>query len=406
MDSDLLARGVSLDAARTSRMDRAVTTRAVQIVCGAGIVSGKEIVSLHLARGLRDAGWEPQFMTSNWGDGEFVRRLENDDIPYQRLRLGFISTTLRVAPLLMTLDQLRYWPALVYGYLRIIARTAPRAVIHTNWHHALLLLPFLRPHRDIYWAHELFPNVPHYARIMRAIAKRVGRVVCVSDAVARSIEVLGVPKSKVKTVHNGIPLVESISAQGDQRKLRLGIVGQIGPWKGHVDLIDALALLPRDDTQVSLQIFGTGAPGHIRSLESRITELNLADQVEWCGFVRDQAEIYSRIDVCVVPSRCDEALGMTALEASGFGRPVITSDRGGLPEVVVDGVTGFVVEAQSPNQLAQAIKSLVCSPDLVKSMGEAGRKRIQSEFSLDRCVRQFIGVVEDLKAQADRREDI
>ena len=121
----------------------------ILVVCGAGIVAGKEIVSLHLARGLRDAGWEPQFMTSNWGDGEFVRRLEHDDIPYQRLRLGFISASLRVAPLLMTLDQPRYWPALVYGYLRIIARTAPRAVIHTNWHHALLLLPFLRPRRDI-----------------------------------------------------------------------------------------------------------------------------------------------------------------------------------------------------------------------------------------------------------------
>src|SRR3979411_2391793 len=92
----------------------------VLIVCGAGIVSGKEIVSLHLARGLRDAGWNPQFVTSKWSDGEFVRRLEKEGFKYQRLRIGIISASLRIVPLLMTLDQLSYWPALAYGYSRFI----------------------------------------------------------------------------------------------------------------------------------------------------------------------------------------------------------------------------------------------------------------------------------------------
>ena len=136
---------------------RAHEFRAVQIVCGAGIVSGKEIVSLLLARGLRDAGWNPEFMTSPWGDGEFVRRLEQDGFNYRLLRLGFISASLRREPLLMTLDQIRYWPSLAYKYSRLVAATSPRAIIHTNWHHALLLLPFLSPHRDIFWVHELFP---------------------------------------------------------------------------------------------------------------------------------------------------------------------------------------------------------------------------------------------------------
>src|SRR5450755_3052266 len=116
----------------------------VLIVCGAGIVSGKEIVSLHLARGLRDAGWTSRFLTSEWGDGEFVRRLEHDGFRYQCLRLGFISASLCVEPMLMTLDQLRYWPSLAFGYVRAVKKCGPRAVIHTNWHHALLLLPFLR----------------------------------------------------------------------------------------------------------------------------------------------------------------------------------------------------------------------------------------------------------------------
>src|SRR5207244_3822385 len=155
---------------------------------------------------------------------------------YQSLRLGFISGSLRIEPILMTLDQMRYWPLLAYGYVRAVKKIAPRAVIHTNWHHALLLLPFLTPSRDIYLVHEIFPDVPLYARVLGAIAKKVGRVVCVSDAVACSVLALGVPESRLTVIHNGLPPLDSMSVPTDQARLRLGIVGQIGPWKGHEDL--------------------------------------------------------------------------------------------------------------------------------------------------------------------------
>lgn len=371
----------------------------VQIVCGAGIVSGKEIVSLLLARGLRETGWNPEFVTSRWGDGEFVSRLEQQGFKYRSLRIGFISASFRIVPLLMTLDQLRYWPALAYGYNRLINSTAPQAVIHTNWHHALLLLPFLKPHRDIFWVHEIFPNIPHYACVLRAIGTRVGRVVCVSHAVARSVLALGVLESSVTVIHNGLSPVDSMSAPADRPMLRLGIAGQIGPWKGHEDLLDALALLARDGVRVFLRIFGAGNPDYVKELKARVAELDLNDQVEWCGVMSKQSDIYRDIDVCVQPSRFDEPFGMSALEAGAFGRPVIGSARGGLPEIIEQGVTGFIVEAQHPNQLAKAIRAFVGRPDLIKTMGEAARKRIQSEFSLERCVGQFIQVIEGLNVQ-------
>ena len=280
--------------------------RTIEIVCGAGIVSGKEIVSLHLARGLRDAGWNPEFVTSSWGDGEFVRRLEQDGFKYQRLRIGFISASLRLDPLLMTLDQLRFWPALAYRYTRLIKATAPRAVIHTNWHHALLLLPFLKPHRDIFWVHECFPNTSRYSHVLRAIAKKVGRVVCVSHAVARAVMALGVPESHVVVVHNGLPPFDAIPAPGGQPALRAGIVGQIAPRKGHDDLIDALALLSRDGVHATLRIFGAGNPEYVASLKRKVSKLQLDDKVQWCGFVSSPVEIYTNLDICVVPTRIEE----------------------------------------------------------------------------------------------------
>ena len=374
-----------------------MTDRTVQIVCGAGMVSGKEIVSLLLGHGLRAAGWNPEFMTSSWGDGEFIRRLKQDGFNYQLLRLGFISASLRRESLLMTLDQLRYWPALAYRYNRVIATTAPQAVIHTNWHHALLLLPFLDPSRDIFWVHDLLPNSPHYAHIFRAIGRRVGRIACVSHAAARNVLALGVPASQLVVIHSGLPSVKPTPAPGEHATLRLGIVGQIGPWKGHDDLLDALALLSRGGVRVSLRIFGTGVPIYVDSLKRRAADLNLHDQVEWCGVERNQAEIYGNIDVCVVPSRFEEPFGMSALEAGGFGRPVICSAQGGLPEIVDDGVTGFVVEAQRPDQLSRAIRSFANNSHLVKTMGAAARKRVQSEFSLERFVGQFLKVVQELK---------
>jgi glycosyltransferase involved in cell wall biosynthesis len=375
-----------------------VATGTVCIVCGAGMVSGKEVISLSLARGLRSAGWNPQFITSRWNDGDFIRRLQGDGFSFGLLRLGFISATLQPAPLLMTLDQMRYWPALAYGYTRLVAATAPRAVIHTNWHHVLLLLPFLDARRDIFWLHDVLPASRRYARMLGAIARRVSRIVCVSRAGAHQVLALGVPESQVTVVYNGLPLADPIDAPGEQPTLRLGIVGQIGPWKGHDDLLDALALLARRNVRVLLRIFGSGAPAYVESLKRRVAELDLVDRVEWCGFLRNQAEIFRQIDVCVVPSRCEEPLATSALEANGFGRPVICSSRGGLPEIVEDGVTGFVVDAHRPDQLARAIETYARRPGLVQAMGEAARQRAQSHFSLACFVERFTQVIEQVAA--------
>jgi len=368
------------------------------IVCGAGMVSGKEVVSLILARGLRDAGWNPEFIAGRWGNGDFVRRLEGDGFRYELLRLGFISASLRPAPLLMTLDQIRYWPTLMRGYDRFIKAAAPRAVIHTNWHHMLLLLPFLDSRRDILWLHDLLPHTRRYAHMLAAISNKVRRVVCVSHAVARNVLLLGVPQSRVMVIHSGIPSSDAMPAPDGRPTLRLGIVGQIAPWKGHDDLLDALALLGPDRARVRLRIFGSGDPDYVAALKRRVAQLELNDQVDWCGFVENQADIFGSFDVCVMPSRCEESFGMSALEANGFGRPVIGSSRGGPAEIIENGETGIIVDAQRPEALAHAIATFVRSPGLAKSMGTAARRRSESSFSLGTFVGGFENVIEEVMA--------
>src|SRR5687768_16657497 len=113
----------------------------IAIVCGAGIVSGKEIMALELGSGLHAAGHSVVYVTSQWGDGHFSRRLRAMDFPFYRMRLGFISAALSVDSIRMTADQMARWPKLVYDYRRFLAQEQPRHVIHTNWHHLLLLWP-------------------------------------------------------------------------------------------------------------------------------------------------------------------------------------------------------------------------------------------------------------------------
>src|SRR5262249_1824942 len=153
-----------------------------------------------LARGLHDAGWRPGFITSKWNNPEVTARLQSSGFDCQFLWLGFISATLGIEPLRCTYGQLVRWPELVYGFRKITNAIQPRAVIHTNWHHALLLLPVLDPRRDICWLHEILPKKRRFAHTFSAISRRVGRIVCVSHAVARSVLALGIPESRIAVI--------------------------------------------------------------------------------------------------------------------------------------------------------------------------------------------------------------
>jgi glycosyltransferase involved in cell wall biosynthesis len=359
-------------------------------------VYGKEIVTLLLAKELCNTGWSPEFIASNWSGHDFRTWLRASGFRHKFLWLGFVSLTLRLYPLKCTFWQSVRLPQLLVGFYRITKTGGLRAVVHTNWQHCLLLLPLLRRQRDIYWAHEIPPLSRRYGYVFRAIGARVGRVVCVSQAVAERMLSLGVPSRKVVVVRNGIPSAEGTGAIGGGERLRLGIVGQIGERKGHEDLIDALGLLQRDGIRPSLSIFGFGAPEYVSALKQRAVELGVQHQIELCGYVADKSRIFGTIDVCIVPSRCDEALGMSAIEAAGFGSPVICSSRGGLPEIVKHGETGFVVDPERPEKIADAIKVFVQNRDLVRTMGAAAQARAHTEFSIQRFGNEFIQVLEEL----------
>ncbi|HEY2827082.1 MAG TPA: glycosyltransferase family 4 protein [Pirellulales bacterium] len=349
---------------------------------------------MELANGLRDAGYHVEMAVTSWTNGEFPRRLKGLNHPYTQMRLGYISGTPRFNEMRMTAHQLVYVPALWSTYGRFIHRTAPRKIIHTNWHHLLLLLPFLRRNRDLFWLHEVIPNKSRYRKLFSIFARRLSCFVAVSHAVRESLTALGISPDLITVIHNGLSEFPVSPQSGDQLNVRIGIVGQVGPWKGHEDLLVAFARLVPECPNCELHIFGADSGGYVEYLRNLISAWKLLDRVSWHGFISDPSEIYSKIDICVVPSRFKEPFGLVAVEAAIAGVPCVATNQGGLPEIIQDGVTGLLVEPDNPLRLSEALKQLVKNPVLRSKLGAAAKLRAKDHFSRNQFVAEFAALLE------------
>lgn len=370
------------------------------IVCGAGYVSGKEIMALELGQGLSEGGHRVSFVISSWNNGDFPDRLKRAGLPARALPVGFISATLTKECIRMTAEQAIRWPELLFGYARLLTLENPSRVVHTNLHHLLLLAPYLRSERDLAWIHELIPNSPRHHWAFNWLAKRLGAFICVSDAVAGSLRRIGIRREKLHIIHNGL----SDPANGQDREtgdglFRVGIVGQVGAWKGHDDLVDGFALVYQRYPRSELHIFGTGDPGYVNGLKQKCNDLGIADSVHWHGFVADRHGIYPALDACVVPSRTHDPLPTTALEAGFFGLPVVATRRGGLTEIIEHERNGLLVEVAQPDAIAGALCRLIEQSALRSQLGGNARRMALERFGRERFVSDFIELLEPARVE-------
>jgi len=369
----------------------------VFIVAGGAAVFGKETIALELGDGLRASGVDVSFISSLWcGDGAFGKRLQRLGIPAYFMRLGFISASLRLDSMWWTLDQLLRWPGLMLEFRRLLRREKPPHIIHTNWHHLLLLLPLLDVKRDVFWLHESVPDKPQYRRIFQWLSRRLRCFVPVSHAVAETLRQIGIPEEKIHIIHNGY--ADPVPREGGRSAhsgVRVAIAGQMSAHKGHEDLVDAFALVATKHPTAELHVFGRGQPEFEAVLKRRVEHLGLVNRVVWRGYVPERITIYQESDILVVPSRGADPLPGVAVEAAFFRLPVVATNRGGLPEIIQDGVTGFLLEAQKPEALAARLDQLVASSELRACLGAAARRRAETHFSRERFVAEITGLLKD-----------
>jgi glycosyltransferase involved in cell wall biosynthesis/Ser/Thr protein kinase RdoA (MazF antagonist) len=178
-------------------------------------------------------------------------------------------------------------------------------------------------------------------------------------------------------------------AQDDrgERSLRVLTVAALNKTKGFPFLIEAISRLAAEGIDVECEIVGTGP--RRAAIEHWMKQFNVADRVHLLGLL-PQHEIAARLracDVFVLPSMIAldgtmDGLPVALIEAMAAGRPVIASTISGIPELVHDGVSGFLVDSTHPERIAQAMRRLADDPALRERMGRAGQEKVRHEFDI------------------------
>lgn len=211
-----------------------------------------------------------------------------------------------------------------------------------------------------------------------------------------AIQQENIKPDKIKIIYNGIK-VEKYNVQVDvaKKKLELGIdpdapvVGKIAnlrPVKGHCYFLKAAAKVLEKFPRTNFVLIGNG------SLEEKLkqyaNELNISTQVKFLGLREDIPEIISTLDISVLSS-LTEGCSNTILESMAGGKPVIATNVGGNPELIVDGETGLIVPSRNATALADAECKLISDRVAAIKMGERGRDRVAKLFNMDKIIAEF-----------------
>jgi glycosyltransferase involved in cell wall biosynthesis len=238
------------------------------------------------------------------------------------------------------------------------------------------------------------------------ILKNVSRAVAVTRLEAEQFKEMGVPQNKIAIIPNGIDLSKynNLPSKGSF-KMKYSInederiilyLGRLNRIKGIDILLQAFANIIKKLESVKLVVAGSD-DGYLKELKGLTRALKIEDNVLFSGplYGRGKLEAYIDADVYVLPSRY-EIWGLTVLEAYACGRPVVASKVGGLRDIVVDGITGFLFKPGDIEQLTQSILSLLNDYDKAKEMRLRSRQFVKENFSIEKVVDRLEGIYKEV----------
>jgi len=307
-----------------------------------------------------------------------------------------------IEPVLVGLDDPAWSAADFYGALRVpsvrirsprdldpllfarLVRELRADVVHTHLVHADVyggVAAKLRGSRLVSTKHndDPFRRGP-FRYVERGVTRLADRVITITDSLRRFvIDEVGVPAAKIETIHYGLddlpgPWGENPPDTVPTAARVLLAVSRLTPQKGIDIAIRALPSLPGDTVLVVL-----GEGPERSALEAMARDLGVERRVFLLGRIPDVAAWLRRATLFVHPARW-EGFGLAVLEAMLARLPVVATNVSSLPELVVDGVTGFLVDADDVSALAAAIDEALKR----STLGNAGRERAHGEFSVDR----------------------
>lgn len=276
----------------------------------------------------------------------------------------------------------------------------------------------LTAHNHVLFRDDTPPSAKsRYRLVERSLRGLVTRYIAVSDSIRRElIDGYGLPADKITMVHNGVDPAPFLALQdrGAARSalglpagdaIVVGLAARFSAQKGLRHLVDAVPLLRSelhaDGREVVVVIGGSGPLDS--DLREQAVAVEASESLRWPGQVDDIPAFLSALDVYASPAET-EALGMALIEAALAGVPMVATNVGGVPEVVIDGETGLLVAPADPSALAHAVAELVRDPDRAHALAAAARERCLREFAPERMIERTLSVyAEALADTADER---
>ncbi len=242
--------------------------------------------------------------------------------------------------------------------------------------------------------------------IERWFAPRVGASVCMTKAIEKHCREQGLKPPEYDVVYDGLDLDEfrPTRERNDVREelgiatdaYVVGVVGNIQEWKGQLVLLEALAMLRRTvPDAVAVIVGGVHRSGMAYADRMRrfVEEQNLSSHVILTGARDDVGDVMNCMDVVTHTSVRGEPFGRVIIEAMAVGRPVVATRAGGVPEFVLDGENGLLVEPGDPRQLTDVLERLYSDPELREHLAKGARESVQN-FSVAHHVEEMTKVYE------------
>lgn len=253
---------------------------------------------------------------------------------------------------------------------------------------------------------------------------RVTKAVAISSVIKKNlVQTTPLPEHKVLLVYNGIDTEKFDPAKASRKKIRgefkiaddeilIGMVGRFSPGKGHEEFLTAAKIL-NEKKHLTARSHRTAGHNDINRLKFIITgeasygEKDYENQVRkisedlglkniiFTGYRSDTKDILSAMDIFIFPSHA-ESFGLALAEAMAMELPSVSSDSGGVLDIVIDNETGLLFENKNPQDLAEKVYELIAEPALRKKLGKAARQRVIENFNIEKQTDKIIEIYESL----------
>ena len=222
-------------------------------------------------------------------------------------------------------------------------------------------------------------------RFIRYVLGQADRIIALSDEWKRILTDIVGRGDRICMIYNPVKVRDVIPSIRNSSLVSVLLMGRLEKRKGVFDLIDIAHKLKDSQRKVKLILCGDG---DVDKVMDEIRKKNLAPFFEVPGWITDKDKYYKQADIYVLPSYA-EGLPMSILEAASYGLPIVATRVGGIPEIIDDGVNGFLIDPGDKGALTDRLLRLIENPELRSQMGRAAYQKVKDKFDVDTVVKQL-----------------